>query len=104
MQINFENGSTLTSIDTNDVIRGHLFSHVIAPKDFEYILCERKNGKKFIKVIMYYNDANGYIEVARINPIKNDFSEDGYGDIDHLFSYLEDNQKVISNIKQQLIK
>lgn len=104
MEIKFENGSTITSIDSNDVIRGRLFSHVIAPRDFEYILCERKNGKKFIKVIMYFNDANGYVEVARINPIKNAFGEDGYGDINHLFSCLEDNQKIISSIKEQLIK
>lgn len=104
MEIKFENGSTLTSIDAKEVIRGRLFSHVIAPKDFEYILCERKNGKKFIKVIMYFNDANGYIEVARINPIKNAFNEDGCGDMNHLFGFLENNQKVIDSVRKQLIK
>ena len=70
--------------------------------DFEYILCERKNGKKFIKVIKYFNDADGFIEVARINPIKNNFSEDGDGDLTHLYDVLHNLESITEGIKYQL--
>lgn len=79
-------------------------NRIFAVGEFDYILDERKNGKKFIKVIMYFNDADGWIEVARINPTANKWSEDGYGDLVHLYDELRDIESIIHNIKDQIRK
>ena len=36
-------------------------------KRFEFIVCKRKSASQFIKIIMWIPDADGYIEIARIN-------------------------------------
>ncbi len=41
-------------------------------KRFEFILCETKTGSKFIKIITWIPDADGYIEIARIRMSKQD--------------------------------
>lgn len=57
--------------------------------NFEFLLCERKSGVKFIKVTTYCYDADGYIEVARINNIKSDWNRDGEYSIEHVFGELK---------------
>ena len=34
---------------------------------FEFIVYKRKSGSQFIKIITWIPDADGYIEIARIN-------------------------------------
>lgn len=75
---------------------------LFSSENFEFLLCERKNGKKFIKVIMYFDDADGYMEIARINPIKNEFIEKGYGDLEHLFHELKDVGFIVSDIRTKI--
>lgn len=74
--------------------------NIIRKPDFEFQLCERNNGKKFIKVLLEINDANGFIEVARINPSKNYWTEDGYGDMEEVYLELSKN----SNLTELLSK
>lgn len=39
---------------------------IVGRPQFEYQLCERKSGSKFIKIPLYINDADGYGEIEDI--------------------------------------
>lgn len=65
---------------------------------FEYQLCERNNGKKFIKVLLYIFDADGYIEIARINEVKTEWAEKGFTDIETIYDELVHNSVVTNHV------
>lgn len=60
----------------------------------EYQLHERKNGSKFIKILLYINDADGYVEVARVNQSKSHWNDNGYGELDEIYDELNHNSIV----------
>lgn len=60
----------------------------------EYQLCKRKNGSKFIKVLLYIFDADGCVEVGRINQTKSHWVENGYGEIEDIYHELKHNANV----------
>lgn len=47
-------------------------------KQFNYILCTRKNGDKFIKIIYDSYEVDGWVEVARINLSKNEWVQNNF--------------------------
>ncbi len=47
-------------------------------KMFNFTLCDRKNGTRFIKIIYYDSEAGGWVEVARINLSKNEWVQDNF--------------------------
>lgn len=47
-------------------------------KTFNYILCTRKNDTKFIKVVYDSYEADGWIEIARINLSKNEWVQNNF--------------------------
>ncbi len=51
---------------------------ILNRKQFDYILCTKKNGNKFIKVIYDSYEADGWVEVARINLSKSEWVEDRF--------------------------
>lgn len=73
---------------------------IVSRPQFEYRICERKNGKKFIKILLYVYDADGYVEIARINSIKSHWLEQGYGTIEELYDELIQNYKVTDFISK----
>lgn len=64
----------------------------------KYQLCERNNGKKFIKILFYSFDADGYVEIARINEIKTEWLEKGFNDIEAIYAELVHNSKVTNHV------
>lgn len=48
------------------------------PGYFEYALCTRKNGTKFIKITAYSADYGDDVEIARINLSKNEWVQDNF--------------------------
>lgn len=64
---------------------------IVGRPNFEYQIYERDNGSKFIKVLLYINDADGYVEVGRINKIKSHWTNNGYGDLEDVYSELKEN-------------
>lgn len=66
----------------------------VSMPQFKYQLNERENGKKFIKILLYIFDADGYVEVGRINQIKSHWVEHGYGDIEDIYHELSHNSNV----------
>lgn len=77
--------------------------HINKP-NFEYLVCERKNGKKFIKILEYINDADGYVEVARINQIKSNWIENGWNDVVAIQQELEHNRAVTGMVFRKGVK
>lgn len=51
-------------------LSGYKVKEALSKSDFKYVLCTRKNGSKFIKVIYDSYDVNGWVEIARINMSK----------------------------------
>ena len=45
---------------------------------FDYKIYKRKNGTKFIKILIYSNEHDGYIEVGRINMSKNEWVQNNF--------------------------
>lgn len=68
---------------------------IVTTPDFSYQLCERKNGNKFIKVLLYINDADGYVEVGRIKCAKSYWTDNGYGDIEDMYAELSKNANTV---------
>lgn len=68
---------------------------IISRPQFEYQLCERNNGKKFIKVLMQINDADGFVEVARINLTKSHWTDNDYTNVEEIYHELSSNANVI---------
>lgn len=66
----------------------------IGRTQFEYQLCERKNGTKYIGILLYVNDADGYVEVGRINQLKSHWVNQGYGEIEEIYDELKRNEIV----------
>lgn len=50
----------------------------LSQRIFEFVLCTRKNGTKFIKIVYYSNEAAGWVEIARINLSKNEWVQDNF--------------------------
>lgn len=73
---------------------------IVKKPEYEFQLCQRDNGKKFIKVITEINDANGYVEVARINPSKTYWTEQGYGDMEEIQTELSKNANLVELISK----
>lgn len=67
---------------------------IVGRPQFDYQLCERKNRSKFIKVLLYINDADGYVEVGRINQTKSWWVEHGYGEIEEIYDEIKGNSNV----------
>lgn len=67
---------------------------IVSRPQFEYQLCKRKNKSKFIKILLYINDADGYVEVGRINQTKSWWTDQGYGEIEEIEDELSNNTKV----------
>lgn len=61
---------------------------------YEYQLCTRENGKQFIKIITYSKEAEGYIEVGRINPIKSEWTEASVDSMEDVYNELVQNSDV----------
>lgn len=66
----------------------------VSKPQFDYQLHERKNGSKFIKVLLYIFDADGYVEVGRINQSKSHWVDQGYGEIEDIYHELKHNANV----------
>ena len=47
-------------------------------RQFDYMLCGRKNGTDFIKVIYDSYEADGWVEIARINLSKSEWVRDRF--------------------------
>ncbi|WP_404466565.1 hypothetical protein [Planococcus rifietoensis] len=69
--------------------------NIVTMPDFSYQLCERKNGNKFIKVLLYINDADGYVEVGRIKGSKSYWTDNGYGEIEDVYEELSKNANTV---------
>ena len=67
---------------------------IVSRPQFDYWMRERKNGQKYIKVMMYIYDADGYVEVARIHEGTSHWVRNGYGEIEDLYEELKENAKV----------
>ncbi len=67
---------------------------IVSRPQFEYQLYERDNGSKFIKILLYIYDADGYVEVGRINQISSYWVKQGYGSIDEIYHELQSNANV----------
>ena len=67
---------------------------IVSRTRFDYQLCERDNGSKFIKIMLYINDADGYVEVGRINQAKSYWVRQGYGEIEEVYCELCENKNV----------
>jgi hypothetical protein len=59
-----------------------------AAKKFDYVLCTRKNGTKFIKVVHYSCEFDGWIEIARINLSKHEWVQNNFS-IEDVFEELK---------------
>lgn len=59
--------------------QNQLLTKLMTLTDYEFVLCKRKNGTEFIKICTYNHDVQGFIEVARINSVKNQLTAT-YGD------------------------
>lgn len=57
-------------------------------KMFDYVLCTRKNGTKFIKVVYDSYESDGWVEIARINLSKNEWVRNRFS-IEDLFDDLK---------------
>ena len=51
---------------------------VLNRKQFAYILCTRKNGSKFIKIVYDSYEVDGWVEIARINLSKSEWVENRF--------------------------
>jgi len=80
--------------------QNEIVTKLMTLNQYEFRLYERKNGKKFIKIITYINDAEGYVEVARINPIKSSWNNDGEFSMDEVYATLNDFYKCSEGIRQ----
>ena len=83
--------------------QNEIITKLMSLNQYEFMLCERKSGKKFIKIITYVEDAGGYIEVARINPIKSSWNQDGEFSIDEIYGTLNDFFKCSEGIRHLAI-
>ena len=62
--------------------------------NLEYRLKERRNGSKYIQIVMYVNDVDGFIEVGRLKTTGLSWAENGYVDIEEVFKELKHNAQV----------
>ena len=51
---------------------------VINKRMFDYILCTRKNGSKFIKIIYDSHEIDGWVEIAKINLSRNEWVQNNF--------------------------
>lgn len=64
---------------------------IIKKPEYEFQLCQRSNGKIFIKILTEINDTSDYVEVARINTSKNHWTDNGYGEMEEIHDELSKN-------------
>ena len=57
-------------------------------KVLDFVLCVRKNGTRFIKIIFYSHYHDGWGEVARINLSKNEWVQDNFS-VQEIFEELK---------------